>query len=171
MPAPIAPGIPTSNLVLFLQTTDSPVLYNAIANLGDFTGPAQVRTIVDVSKHGDKFFRKVATLIDSGVLATPCWFDPSQPTLAGNPLALAELVQADATPGPDQALQRWLLAFVDDTGTIIAPGVCTFNAYVSKFTWDEPVKGVWKANTELTIDGAVNYLFQTTIMPAGQAIP
>lgn len=170
MALPVAPGIPTSNLVLFLQTQESPALYNPIANLGDFTGPAQARTMVDVSKHGDNFFRFVGTLVDSGTLATPCWFDPSQPSLAGNPLALASLVKSFQT-GADQALQRWLLAFIDSVGAIVHPGVALFNAYVSKFSLEAPVKGVWKASTELRIDGEVDYLFTTTVMPTGQAIP
>src|SRR6266478_5055747 len=97
MPAPLPAGIPSSALVLFLKTTESPALYNPIANLGDYTGPSQTSTIVDVSKHGDIFRRKVKTLVDSGTLASPCWFDPSVPTLAGNPQALAELAQVSGS--------------------------------------------------------------------------
>ena len=168
MPAPLPPGIPTSNLVLLLQTTDSPAAYNIVANLGDYTGPQSTSTVVDVSKHGDKFRRKLKTLLDSGILATPCWFDPSLPTHAGNSQALLELYQNQT------ALETWLVAFVDDTGTIIPPSPANngpqfyFNAYVTKFSLKEPVAGVYAADLELTIDGAVTPLWETTVMPAGQ---
>ncbi len=168
MPAALPPGIPTSNLVLLLLTTASPASYNIVANLGDYTGPQETSTVVDVSKHGDKFRRKLKTLLDSGILATPCWFDPSQPTHAGNAQALAELYQAQ------RALETWLVAFVDDAGVIVPASPAndgpqfTFNAYVTKFSLKEPVAGVYAADLELTIDGAVNYLWQTTTMPAGQ---
>src|ERR1017187_1628613 len=115
MPAPLPPGIPTSNLVLLLLTTPSPAGWNILANLGDYTGPQSTSTVVDVSKHGDKYRRKIKTLLDSGILATPCWFDPSLPTHAGNSQALNELYQ-DQT-----ALESWLVAFVDDNGIIIPP--------------------------------------------------
>lgn len=164
MPAPLPPGIPTSNLVLFLQTTDSPALFNAIANLGDFAGPQSSSTVMDVSKHGDKFRRKLKTLLDSGILATPCWFVPTEPTLAGNPQALAELYQNQT------ALETWLVAFVDDAGVIVPTTgpQFTFNAYVTKFSLKEPVAGVYSADVELTIDGGVNYLWTATVMPVGQ---
>lgn len=161
----LPPGVPTSNLVLMLQTQASPPLYNAVANLGDFTN-SQSTTTVDVSKHGDKFRAFVATLIDGGTLTFPCWFDPTQPTLAGNPQALSELQHS-------RSLEVWLVAFVDDSGIIVpttGPQLA-FAAYVTKFALDAPVAGVYKANTELRTTGKVEYLFPTTVMPAGQSGP
>ena len=163
MALPLPPGVKTSNLVIFLALDTSPVTYAAIANLGDFTGPAQQATVVDVSKHGDSYRRFVTTLKDSGTVGTPCWFDPSVSTLAGNPDALAELFQS-------QDLRAWLMAFVDDTGTI-TEAVLSFNAYVSKFSLDAPVAGVWKATTEFRTDGKVTYLWATTPAPTGQLLP
>lgn len=166
--AALPPGIPTSNLVLFLQTTASPLAWNAVANLGDYTGPQSTSTVVDVSKHGDTFRRKLKTLMDAGILATPCWFDPSLPTHAGNSQALAELFQNQAT------LSTWLIAFVDNNGNIVPASAANngpqmlFNAYVTKFSLKEPVAGVYAADTEFTIDGKPTYLWQVTVMPAGQ---
>lgn len=164
MPA-VPPGIPTSNLVLFLQTQFSPPLYNAIANLGDFTN-SQSTTTVDVSKHGDKFRAFVATLEDGGTWTFPCWFVPTEPTLAGNPKALSELQHS-------RSLETWLVAFVDDLGVIVpvTGAQCWFNAYVTKFGLKAPVAGVYSADTELRTTGAINYLFPTTSMPAGQTGP
>lgn len=159
----VPPGLPASNLVLFLKTTESPALYNAIANLGDFTGPGQSTTTVDVSKHGDKFRNFVATLIDPGTLACPVWFVPSEPTLAGNQQALAELEQ-------NRSFQSYLIAFTDDTGIITEPQM-EFNAYVSKFSLKEPVAGVYSADTEFRLSGPLTYLWDTTVMPAGQPLP
>ncbi len=177
MPLPPPPGIPTSTLVLFLETVQtSPTEYVAMANLGDFTGPQGTSTIVDVSKHGDTFRRKVKTLMDAGILAFPVWFDPSQPTHAGNQQAMAELYQTSGSLGAG-ALQRWLIAFVDENGDIIPPSSSNlgpqmvFNAYVSKFSMKEPVAGVYSADAELTIDGKPIYLWETTTMPAGQVLP
>ncbi len=165
MPA-VPAGIPTSNLVLMLQTSPSPALYNSIANLGDFTGPTLQTTTVNTSKHGDKFMNFVACLIDPGTLSCPTWFDPSQPTLAGNSQALAELELS-------RAFETYLIAFVDDTGAIVpttGPQM-TFNAYVSKFSLKEPVNGVYQADTEFRLSGPITYLFQSTVMPMGQPIP
>lgn len=162
--AALPPGIPASNLVLMLQTNPSPARFNAIANLGDFTGPSQSATIVDTSKHGDKFRRKVKTLLDSGTFASPVWWDPSLPTHAGNPQALDELYQNQT------ALETWLVTFVDDTGLITEPQF-EFNGYVTKLAWKFPVAGVESADFEITIDGGVTYLWDTTVMPAGQALP
>lgn len=165
MPA-LPSGVPTSNLVLMLQTQASPALYNAIANLGDFTGPTMQTTTVNTSKHGNKFMQFVACLIDPGTLSCPTWFDPSEPTLAGNTQALAELLES-------RSFESYLIAFVDDTGLIVpttGPQM-TFNAYVSKFNLKEPVNGVYTADTEFRLSGPVTYLFAPTVMPAGQAIP
>lgn len=168
MPAALPPGIPTSTLVLMLQTTDSPRAWNTIANLGDFTGPQSSSTVVDVSKHGDTFRRKLKTLMDAGILAFPCWFDPSQPTLAGNSEAIAELYQNQTK------LSTFLLTFVDANGLIVPASPAndgpqmTFNGYVTKLSLKEPVAGVYAADTEITIDGKPEYLWQSTIMPAGQ---
>ena len=159
-------GIPTSNLVLMLQTTVSPPLYNAIANLGDFAGPTMQTTLVNTSAHGDKFMKFVACLINPGTLQCPTWFDPSKPTLAGNPQALAELELS-------RSFESYLVAFVDDAGIIVpvTGPQFTFNAYVSKFSMKAPVNGVYTADTEFGLSGAITYLFQPTVMPLGQAIP
>ncbi len=171
MPLPLPPGVKTSNLVIFLALETSPVTYAMIANLGDFTGPAQSSTIVDVSKHGDDFRRYVTTLKDTGTIGAPCWFDPSVSTLAGNPDALAELFQS-------QDLRSWLMAFVDPTNIdptsgdpTITTAMLSFNAYVSKFSLDAPVAGVWKATTEFRTDGKATYLWTTTSTPVGQPLP
>lgn len=163
MALPLPPGIPASNLAIFLNVPNSsPPSYALIANLGDFAGPTQQATVVDVSKHGDKFRQKITTLLDSGTVAAPCWFDPSVSTLAGNSDALAELFQS-------RELQNWLIAFVID-GTSIPDAnnlVCSFNAYVSKFSFKEPVAGVWSADTEFLITGGVTYLWPSTTPPTG----
>lgn len=165
MALPKPPGLPTSNLQIFIALETSPVTYAAIANLGDFGGPSQSATVVDVSAHGDKFRRKVTTLLDSGTVTAPCWFDPSESTLAGNSDALAELYQS-------RDLRNWLMAFTDDAGVIEADGlICSFNAYVSKFSLKGPVAGVFSSDTEFLIDGAVNYLWATTPAPTGQTLP
>lgn len=164
MPLPQPPGIKTSNLVIFLALETSPVTYAAIANLGDFTGPAQSATVVDVSKHGDDFRRFVQTLKDTGTIGAPCWFDPSVPTLAGNADALAELFQSGD-------LRSWLMAFIDPDTGLITEAVLSYNAYVSKFSLDAPVAGVWKATTEFRTDGKATYLWATTPTPTGQPLP
>lgn len=165
MPLPLPSGVKTANLVIFLALESSPVEYAAIANLGDFSGPQQSSTVVDVSKHGDSYRRYVTTLKDTGVVGAPCWFDPSVSTLGGNPDALAELFQS-------QDLRSWLMAFVDDDGIITADGaMLSFNAYVSKFSLDAPVAGVWKATTEFRTDGKATYLWATTDAPTGQPLP
>jgi hypothetical protein len=168
MPGTPPPGIPTSNLLLFLQTTASPAAWNPIANLGDYTGPQSTSTVVDVSKHGDTFRRKIKTLMDAGILAFPCWFDPSQPTLAGNPQGMLELYNNQT------AYETFLIAFVDSSGNIVPASAANngpqllFNGYVTKFSLKEPVAGVYSADTEITIDGKPTPLWQTTTMPAGQ---
>ena len=165
MALPKAPGLPTSNLQLFLALETSPVTYSAVANAGDFTGPGVSATVVDVSKHGDDWRRKLTTLKDGGTLAFPCWFDPSVPTLAGNPDALFELFDS-------RTLRSWLLAFTDSDGIIEADGLLvSFNAYVDKFSMKGPVAGVLSADTDLLIDGAVTPLWADTVAPTGQPLP
>lgn len=171
MALPLPPGVKTSNLVIFLALETSPVTYAMIANLGDFSGPQQSATVVDVSKHGDDYRRYLTTLKDTGVVGAPCWFDPSVRTLAGNVDALAELFQSGD-------LRSWLMAFVDPTDIDPASGdptiteaVLSFNAYVSKFSLDAPVAGVWKATTEFRTDGKATYLWAPTTPPVGQPLP
>ena len=165
---PLPPGVSTSNLVLFLQTTASPAAWNPIANLGDYTGPQATSTVVDVSKHGDTFRRKIKTLMDSGILAFPCWFDPAQPTLAGNPQGMFELYQNQTV------YNTFLISFVDSNGLLVPAGPTNlgpqllFSGYVTKFSLKEPVAGVYSADTEITIDGKATPLWNLTTMPAGQ---
>lgn len=163
MPLPLPPGIPASNVVIMLGLETSPPTYAAVANLGDFAGPSQSATTVDVSKHGDKFRRFVETLIDTGTVTMPCWFDPSVPTLAGNADAISELFKS-------RQLRTWLMAFVDDAG-IITEAILQFNAYVSKFSMKFPVAGVWSADVEFRTDGEAVYLWATTTPPTGQPLP
>ncbi len=163
MALPKPPGIPASQFQIFLALETSPVTYAAIANLGDFGGPSMAATVVDVSKHGDKFRRKLTTLLDSGTVTAPCWFDPTVPTLAGNPDAITELFKS-------RELRAWLIAETDEDGIITDP-VMSFNAYVSKFSQKLPVAGVWSADTEFLIDGEVAYLWEDTAAPTGQPLP
>ncbi len=159
------PGIPSSNLQLFLALETSPVTYLAVANAGDFTGPGVSATVTDVSKHGDNWRRKVTTLKDGGTLAFPCWFDPSVPTLAGNSNALFEMFDT-------RQLRSWVLAFTDDSGIIESNGeLVAFNAYVDKFSFKGPVAGVLSADLDLLIDGQVTPLWVATVTPTGQPLP
>ncbi len=160
---PKPPGIPSSNFQIAIGTNDSPITYAAIANLGDFSGPSTAANVVDVAKHGDKFRRFVTTLINSGVVTSPCWFDPSVPTLAGNPLAITEQLKS-------RELRPYIIVETDDDGIFIS-AVMKFNAYVSKFSQKLPVAGVWSADIEFQIDGEVTYLWPNTTEPTGQAIP
>lgn len=165
MALPKAPGLPSSNLQIFLALETSPVRYSALANVGDFGGPSMSRTVVDVSKHGDEWVRNVVTLKSGGTLPFPCWFDPTVPSLAGNSSALEELFDSGD-------LRSWLLAFTDSLGIIESDGLLvSFNAYVSKFSFKGPVKGVLSADTELLIDGAVTKHWASTITPTGQLLP
>lgn len=167
MPATLPPGLPAAQLQLLIQTVDaSPTKFVAVANLGDFTGPGQVATTVDVSVHGNKFFQYVKTLIDPGVLTCPVWFDETQPTLAGNAQALAELTQDNSASG----FNTYLIAFTDSSGNIVAttgPQVL-FTAWVAKCSWKGPVKGVYSADAEFRLSGKLTYLWPATVMPAGQ---
>ena len=165
MALPHAPGIPSSNLQLFLALDTSPVTYSAVANVGDFGGPSMTRNVVDVSKHGDQWTRKVVTLKDGGTLPFPCWFDPTEKTLAGNSDGLEELYVSGE-------LRSWLLAFTDDAGIIEADGLLvSFNGYVSKFSFKGPVKGVLSADAELLVDGEVTKHWADTTPPTGQPLP
>ena len=164
----LPPGVPTNSLVLMLATTPSPLAWNTIANLGDFTGPGFTSTVVDVSKHGDTFRRKLKTMADAGVLTFPTWFDPSLPGHAGNAQALGEMAANIGTQF------TFLLTFVDSSGNIVPASAAnngpqmTFNGYVTKFALKEPVAGVYTSDTEITIDGKPTFLWQATVMPAGQ---
>ncbi len=165
MGLPKPPGIPTSNLQLFLALETSPVTYSAVANAGDFTGPGLSATDVDVSKHGDDWRNFVTTLKDGGTFAFPCWFDTTVPTLAGNPNALFELFDS-------RQLRSWVLAFTDTAGIIESDGeLVSFNAYVHKFSLKGPVAGVLSADTELRITGAVTKLWIDTTPATGQPLP
>lgn len=163
MSLPVPPGIPASNIVIALGLETSPPTYAAVANLGDFAGPSLSTTTVDVSKHGDKFRRFVATLIDGGTVSMPCWFDPSEPTLAGNPDSISELQKS-------RELRNWVMTFQDDDGVFTEP-IISFNAYVTKFSQKFPVAGVWSADVEFRIDGEPIYLWSDTSTPTGQTLP
>ncbi len=149
-----ANGTPTEPLQLFLAANPvtSPQTYTAVANTGDFTGPGMSAAVVDVSAHGDPWRRKISTLKDPGTVAFPCWFVTTEPSLAGNPNALADLFLT-------QDLRSWQLAFADDTTGLITESLCFFNAFVSKFSLKGPVAGVLSADTELTIDGDIVFGF------------
>lgn len=157
---PLPPGIPASNIVIALKTNDSPALYSSIANLGDFAGPSLSTTSVDVSKHGDKFRAFVATLIDGGTVTMPCWFDDTNATLAGNPDSISELQKS-------RELRTYIMCFQRDDGTLEAPGIIQFNAYVTKFSQKFPVAGVWSADVEFRITGEPIYLWDDTVAPTG----
>lgn len=165
MSLPKPPGIPTAPLQLFLALETSPVTYLAVANAGDFTGPGLSATDVDVSKHGDDWRNFVTTLKDPGTLGFPCWFDPSVPSLAGNPNALEELFDT-------KQFRSWLLWFTDEDGLMLADGgLLSFNAYVHKFSLKGPVAGVLSADTELRCSGKITTLWADTVTPAGQSLP
>jgi hypothetical protein len=163
MSLPVPPGIPAAPIVIALGLETSPPTYSAIANLGDFAGPTQSTTTVDVSKHGDTWRRFVATLKDGGTVSMPCWFDPTNNTLAGNPDAIAELQKS-------AELRNYVMAFLNADGTF-GDAIISFNAYITKFSQKFPVAGVWSADVEFRIDGEPVYLWADTTPPTGQLLP
>ncbi len=141
-----ANALPTEPMVLALGTLDSPVVYEDIANTGDYSGPGRSYTVADVSAHGNRARRKITTLLDEGVIAFPLFFIPG---------AGLEPTHTDATNGMQAIFERgdlraWSLRYNDDLGT-----ARFFNAYISKFSEKGPVAGVLTAEVELTIDNTV----------------
>lgn len=143
-----ANALPATPIVLAMGTLDSPVVYDDIANLGDFDGPSSSSTINDVSHHGDLTRRIVTTLINFGEVSCPLWFIPA----SGQ-----EPSHTDPTNGvfpvfTRQDLRAYALFYRDDAGTALF-----FNAYISKFSQKSPVDGVLVADCTIAIDGPLYY--------------
>ena len=148
---PKAAGLPGEPMILSLaEINTSPIVYEPIANTGDYTGPASAYTVTDVSSHGNRARRKITTLLDSGTFAFPLWFIPGGAASSAyqpSHMSAADGLQAIFERGD---LRAWKLSTMDDVGTAYF-----FNAYISKFSKKMPIAGVLSADIELTIDNVI----------------
>ena len=140
-----AHGMPSEPMVLALGSLDSPPVYTDIANLGDINGSSSY-TVQDVSAHGGRARRKIATLYDGGSYATTMFFIPTPGV---------EATHTDDTNGLQAIYERgdlraYALYYRDSPGT-----ARFFNAYITKMSEKYPVAGVLTADVEFTVDGTV----------------
>jgi hypothetical protein len=139
-------GLPSNPIVLMLATLDSPPVYNAVANLGDITGPTRQRQTTKVTAHGDLAERIVGTLLAEGSISGTMFFIPAAGQVASH---------TDPTNGVEPIFERndlraWAIYYNDTPGT-----ARFFNAYVTKLSEKAPVAGVLTKDFELSIDNTM----------------
>jgi predicted secreted protein len=131
------------NTKLYLGSDwESPITFGAtpIANVGDYAGPSMSAAIVDVTSHSnvDAWRQKITTLLDGGDLTLPCFFIPSD---TDHKALLAVFTARER--------RQYKLVFPDTGAT-----TWYFDAFVSKFSFTEPVAGVVTASVTFTLTGA-----------------
>ncbi len=143
----IAAAEPAINTLLKIGY-GSPEVFSVIANVGDLSGPSLSAAVVDVTSHstGTPWREKIVTLLDGGDIQLPLFFIPSSP---GNQNPFGH----DGTNGllavfTSRTLKNYEMVFPDQAQTTYS-----FQAYISKFNFKEPVAGVIAADVTFTITG------------------
>jgi hypothetical protein len=136
----VASALAALNTLLQFGDGESPETFVTVPNVSDLKGPSLSVTIVDVSSNSntDRFRRKVATLIDSGMVTAKMFLIPSNP--------IHKQVLGFLQNG---TVSNWRLVFPDSAGTI-----WNFpNSQVTKCGLSSAVAGVEEVDLEITIGG------------------
>lgn len=134
------PALAAANTLLFLGSDASPSVFTShFSRLGDINGPNTSVTVVDVSNQESLARRKLATLLDSGVLTANLFWIPSNAQDA----ALFAVYQT-APP----VLRSYQLEWPDGE-------IWLFNAYITKFSPASKIAGALVSAIEFTIDDQI----------------
>ncbi len=143
--SPIASAIAVEGLLIQLGDTGSPQVFNTIANVSDWAEPV-ISDTVDVTNVGDSWRRRIATLHDMGKIKfTVFW-------------VMLDETHENAITGAIRGLRYMLINNILGSWKIVYPdgatSTDTFPAYVTSFSVTGKVGDVFKADVELSNDGA-----------------
>lgn len=140
MPVLPVPAIASARTLLYLGTDASPSVFSDfIARLGNVKGPNTSMAIVDVSNQESVARRKLATLLDSGVLTADLYWEPT---------STQDEDLFDLYTQAPPVLRSWQVVWPDGQ-------IWQFAAYLSKWQPDSAIAGALKTAIELTLDGQI----------------
>lgn len=142
----IAASIAIEGMALQIATSSSPPVFNSVANVQDWNEPNKSET-VDVTNVGDKYRRRIATLLDLGICKAKIFWVMTEPT--------HENAIAAAIHGLRYIWQQQELTLFQVVYPMTAQPVDRFYAYVTGFQITGKVGNVFEAEIEFSPnDGA-----------------
>ncbi len=141
-----SPAALASINTLFQVKMGSPLDYQTVANVGDYTPIAPSANVVDVTSHstGTPWRQKIITLLDAGKLQAKVFYIPTDPTHDDSTGLLGLLTT--------RALTDFQIVFPDSPATKFQ-----FSGYVSNFSITSSVAGVEEASLTIEITGKPNF--------------
>lgn len=141
----IAAAIAVEGLVLQLGS-GSPVSYYSICNIQDWNEPNKA-DVVEVTNVGDKYKRRISTLLDIGVCKAKLFWVMTEPTHQD---AIAGAVSGLRYLWTNQVLAPFQVVYPNSVQS-----VDRFMAYITSFSITGKVGGVFEVEVEFTPnDGA-----------------
>lgn len=141
MTSAIAAAIAVEGLQILMGNGGSPQLFEAIANVSDFTEPITVNT-ADVTNVSMKWKSYLATLLDMGKVKFKIFWVMTEPT------------HQDAIEAADRGIRFVMIERILADWQIVYPdgndSTDTFSAYVTGFNVTGKVGGVFEADIELS---------------------
>jgi hypothetical protein len=137
----VAAAIAVEGLVLKIGNGASPQVYNAICNVQDLNEP-NVSEVVDITNVGDKYRRRIATLLDLGKMKFKIFWVMTEPTHQN---AVNAGIQGLRYLWINQLLTAFQFVYPNQNQSYDS-----FYAYVTSFTISGKVGGVFEAEIELT---------------------
>jgi hypothetical protein len=137
----VAAAIAVEGMVLQLGNGASPQVYNSICNVQDWNEP-NISEVVDITNVGDKYRRRIATLLDLGKIKFKIFWVMTEPTHQN---AVNAGIQGLRYIWINQLLASWQVVYPNQNQSIDQ-----FAAYVTSFSISGKVGGVFEAEIELT---------------------
>ncbi|TAK97439.1 MAG: hypothetical protein EPO08_21300 [Rhodospirillaceae bacterium] len=148
MPGPtsaIAAAVAVEGLLLQVGNGASPQVYNTVSNIQDWNEPLIADT-VDVTNVGDKWRRRISTLLDMGKMKFKLFWVMTEPSHSN---IVRSGIQGIRYIYTQQILASWQIVYPDGLQS-----VDNFLAYVTSFSVTGKVGGVFEAEIELSNSGA-----------------
>jgi hypothetical protein len=137
----VAAAIAVEGFVLQIGNGASPQVYNPICNVQDWNEP-NISEVVDVTNVGDKYRRRIATLLDLGKMKFKIFWVMTEPTHQN---AVNAGIQGLRYLWINQILTSFQAVYPNSNQSYDI-----FSAYVTSFSISGKVGGVFEAEIELT---------------------
>jgi hypothetical protein len=140
----IAAGIAVEGFQLQFGNGASPEIFTTVCNVSDFTLPL-VGDTTEITNVGDKWKRRISTLLDMGKMSFKVWWTMTEPT--------HENIVTGNIRGIRYLFINQILANVKAIYPDVASSTDAFPAYVTGFNISGKVGGAFEATIELTNSG------------------
>ncbi|MGC2152633.1 MAG: hypothetical protein WA618_11355 [Terriglobales bacterium] len=150
--SPLGQDLSVAGLLLNVDNGSSPDAFQTIANVSNLTVPMVCKT-VDVTNIGNEWEAMAPTIHSMGKINFKIFYIPEEVTHRNSPTvgsigAGLMWLFLNANAANQVGLRNWEMVFPDGNGTLMA-----WQAFVTSFSLDAKVGGVFEASMELTNNG------------------